>query len=214
MSLPAFLTAVALLASCQEHRQDVPAVPAAQAPREASGPEQSVVLAGGCFWCTEAVFEEVDGVHSVTSGYAGGTAESAHYDQVSRGITDHAEVIEVRFDPNVLDLEQVFEVFFRVAHNPTQLNYQGPDRGRQYRSAVFYSDEAQKSAAQAFIENLERAEAYDDPVVTTLEPLKAFHPAEDYHQDFVRKNPRHSYVVQNALPKVAKLKKLHPELLP
>ena len=182
---------------------------------EASGDEAggaSIVLAGGCFWCTEAVFEELAGVQDVVSGYAGGSADDADYKRVSAGRTDHAEVIRVRYDPARIGLEQLLEVFFTVAHDPTQLNRQGPDHGRQYRSAIFFADEAQRSLAAKVIAARDAAGLHDDPIVTTLEPLEGFYAAEGYHQDFVRHNPNQGYVMRYALPKVAKLHKRFPEL--
>ncbi|MBK9166011.1 MAG: peptide-methionine (S)-S-oxide reductase MsrA [Bryobacterales bacterium] len=172
---------------------------------------QTAVLAGGCFWCTEVVFEHLAGVEKVVSGYAGGKASDANYKLVSAGRTDHAEVIEVTYDPSRVTYGQLLKVFFSVAHDPTQLNRQGPDYGKQYRSAVFYKTEAEKKVVEAYIAQLNAAKLFMDPIVTTLEPLTKFHPAEDYHQDFVKNNPRHGYVVVNAWPKVEKLKKLYPE---
>jgi peptide-methionine (S)-S-oxide reductase len=176
-------------------------------PADATGSPQSVVLGGGCFWCTEAVFVKLDGVLDVASGYAGGTAETADYQSVCSGMTDHAEVIRVRFDPRRITLGQVLKVFFAVAHDPTQLNRQGNDMGRQYRSAVFYADEAQKRVAEGYLRQLEQANAYPDPIVTTLEPLDAFFEAELYHQNFVARNPNQPYVAAVAMPKVRKLEK-------
>ena len=174
---------------------------------DAGGTPQSVVLGGGCFWCTEAVFVKLDGVLDVASGYAGGTANTADYNSVCSGMTDHAEVIRVRFDPMRITLGQVLKVFFAVAHDPTQLNRQGNDLGRQYRSAVFYADEAQKRLTQGYIRQLDEAKAYPDPIVTTVEPLETFYDAELYHQNFVARNPSQPYVAAVALPKVRKLEK-------
>ena len=168
---------------------------------------QQAVLAGGCFWCTEAVFEQLEGVHAVVSGYAGGREETAEYRAVSSGQTDHAEVIRITYDPKVISYGELLKVFFTVAHDPTQLNRQGPDTGRQYRSALFYADEQQKRVAEAYIKELDASGVYDKPIVTTLEPLEAFYEAEAYHQDYVRLNPSQPYVVQQALPKVAKVRK-------
>ena len=171
---------------------------------------QKVVLAGGCFWCTEAVFEHVAGVTKVISGYAGGEANDANYKAVSSGQTNHAEVIEVTFDSHKITFGQVLKIFFAVAHDPTQVNRQGPDWGRQYRSAIFYANDDQKRVAQAYIAQLNEAKVFAKPIATELAPLKAFYPAEAYHQDFVKNNPSHPYVVVNALPKVEKLKKTFP----
>jgi len=166
----------------------------------------TAVVAGGCFWCTEAVFEAAEGVSDVVSGYAGGTAETANYDAVCTGATGHAEAIEITYDPSRITFGAILKLFFSVAHDPTQKDRQGPDRGRQYRSAVFYADQDQKRVAEAYIAQLDRAGVYDGPITTTLEPLEKFFPAEGYHQDFVRRNPDHPYVVYNAVPKLQKLK--------
>ena len=175
--------------------------------------EQTAVFAGGCFWCTEAVFEELEGVKEVVSGYAGGSAETAKYEVVSTGKTGHAEAIRITYDPSKITYGQLLKVFFSVAHDPTQLNRQGPDWGPQYRSAIFYADEEQKRVAQAYIDQLTGAKVFGRPIVTTLEPLEAFYPAEDYHQNFCRRNPHHGYVVINAMPKLEKLRRKLPGLV-
>ncbi|HEX5718712.1 MAG TPA: peptide-methionine (S)-S-oxide reductase MsrA [Thermoanaerobaculia bacterium] len=169
--------------------------------------EQSIVLGGGCFWCVEAVLKEMDGVLSVRSGYAGGTAETADYESVCTGRTDHAEVIEVRFDPARVSLGQILKVFFSVAHDPTQLNRQGADRGRQYRSAIFTMDEEQARVAAAYIRQLDEANVLAAPIVTEVAPLEKFYEAELYHQDYAARNPRQPYIQYTAAPKVAKLRK-------
>jgi peptide-methionine (S)-S-oxide reductase len=168
--------------------------------------EQAAVLAGGCFWCVEAVFKELEGVLDVTSGYAGGTAGTADYETVCSGTTDHAEVVRVRFDPARISFGQLLKVFFSVAHDPTQRNRQGNDHGRQYRSAVFYADEAQREVAEAYIRQLNDAGVFKAPIVTRLEPLTAFYVAEDYHQDYAARNPRKPYVAYVAAPKVEQLR--------
>ncbi|HEY2291747.1 MAG TPA: peptide-methionine (S)-S-oxide reductase MsrA [Thermoanaerobaculia bacterium] len=168
---------------------------------------QTAVLAGGCFWCVEAVFKEIDGVLEVTSGYSGGTSQTADYETVCSGRTNHAEAIEVRFDPHRVSYGQLLKVFFSVAHDPTQLNRQGADQGRQYRSAVFYTDEEQKRVAEAYIQQLNAAGAYDSPVVTEVAPLEAFYQAEAYHQDYAERHPMQPYVMFTSAPKVAKLRK-------
>ena len=177
-----------------------------------SAAEQRAVLAGGCFWGVEAVFEHVKGVIEVKSGYAGGTKETANYDNVSNGDTKHAESVEIRFDPAKVTYEQLLKIFFEVAHNPTELNRQGPDVGPQYRSAIFYKDDAQKAAANAFVEKMKSSTTFSKPIVTEVVPLKEFFAAEDYHQDFMKKNPDHPYIVYHDIPKVAALKKLFPAL--
>jgi peptide-methionine (S)-S-oxide reductase len=169
--------------------------------------EQTAVLAGGCFWCTEAVLKEMDGVLAVRSGYAGGTAETADYDAVCSGRTDHAEAIEVRFDPSRVSYGQLLKVFFSVAHDPTQLNRQGNDRGRQYRSAIFTADEEQKRVAEAYIRQLDEAGVLGAPIVTEVAPLEKFYEAEAYHQDYAARNPRQGYIAYTAAPKVEKLRK-------
>ena len=178
-----------------------------------TGTPQSVVLGGGCFWCTEAVFVKLDGVISVVSGYAGGSPETADYKAVCSGTTDHAEVIRVRFDSSRITFGQILKVFFAVAHDPTHLNRQGNDIGRQYRSAVFYADDEQRQVAEAYIEQLRAARVFEAPIVTTLEPLEQFFEAEDYHQNFVARNPGQPYVAAIAVPKVKKLEKAFADKL-
>jgi peptide-methionine (S)-S-oxide reductase len=178
-----------------------------------SGTPQSVVLAGGCFWCTEAVFEKLEGVIGVVSGYAGGTADTADYKTVCSGMTDHAEVIRVRYDSSIISFGQILKVFFAVAHDPTHVNRQGNDIGRQYRSAIFYADEEQKRVAESYITQLADAKVFPDPIATTLEPLEQFFEAEEYHQDFVQRNPHQPYVAAVAMPKVKKLEKTFKDKL-
>ena len=181
--------------------------PAIDLKEDATGTPQSVVLAGGCFWCTEAVFVKLDGVISVVSGYAGGSPETANYKAVCSGTTDHAEVIRVRFDSSRITFGQLLKVFFAVAHDPTHLNRQGNDIGRQYRSAVFYADDEQRKVAEAYIQQLRDAKVFEAPIVTTLEPLEQFFEAEQYHQNFAARNPAQPYVAAIAAPKVKKLEK-------
>jgi len=181
--------------------------PMIDAPTDPIWAAQHVVLGGGCFWCTEAVFAKLDGVIGVVSGYAGGTPETANYQAVCSGMTDHAEVIRVDFDPSRITYGQILKVFFAVAHDPTQLNRQGNDLGRQYRSAIFYGSVNQEQVARAYIQQLEEAKVFDRPIVTTIEPLMEFFEAEAYHQDFVSRNPNQPYVAAVAVPKVQKLEK-------
>lgn len=171
------------------------------------------VLAGGCFWCVEAVYQPLDGVESVVSGYAGGDAASANYEAVCSGRTGHAEVVEVRYDPRRISFGALLKLFFAVAHDPTQKDRQGNDRGPQYRSAIFPVDEAQRKVAEDYIQQLNNAGAFTAPIVTTLEPGHPFHPAEDYHQDFARRNPNQPYITHVAKPKLEKLHAAFPELL-
>jgi peptide-methionine (S)-S-oxide reductase len=174
-------------------------------PNDVSG-EQTAVLAGGCFWCVEAVFKELNGVREVTSGYAGDTATTANYEAVCSGATRHAEVIRIDFDPARISYGQLLKLFFSVAHDPTQMNRQGNDRGRQYRSAIFYADEQQKAVAEAYIKQLNQAGVFASEIVTTLEPLTAFYEAETYHQDYAERNPDQPYVAMVSTPKVDKLR--------
>ena len=169
-----------------------------------------LVVAGGCFWCVEGVFEQLKGVTAVESGYAGGAAQTATYEEVSAGATKHAEVVRISYQPDVITFGQLLRVFF-ATHDPTQLNRQGPDRGPQYRSAVFVENEAQRTAAQTYITQLNDSKVYPDPVVTTIENLAAFYPAEDYHQDFIQHNPNHPYIQVHAVPKIEKVKKIFPD---
>jgi peptide-methionine (S)-S-oxide reductase len=174
---------------------------------------QTAVLAGGCFWCTEAVFENLVGVERVVSGFAGGDAATAHYEVVSAGKTNHAESVQIRFNPAKISYGTLLKVFFSVAHDPTQLNRQGPDYGRQYRSVIFYKDAEQKRVAEAYVKQLEEAKVFHKPIVTEVAELRGFYPAEEYHQNFVQRHPNHPYVVVNALPKLEKLKRQFPELV-
>lgn len=169
-----------------------------------AGP-QTIVLAGGCFWCVEGVLERLPGVTDVVSGYAGDTAETANYKAVSTGRTKHAEVVQITYDPAVTSLGKVLKVFFYIAHDPTQLNRQGPDVGPQYRSAVFYANDEQRAVAEAYIKQIDEAKYFGKPIATTLEPLEAFYVAETYHQDFVQENPDHPYIQFQAMPKVKKV---------
>ena len=180
-----------------------PAVDAALADRAG---QRNAVLAGGCFWCVEAVYKNLDGVLTVKSGYAGGSADTADYETVSTGTTNHAESVEVVYDPGRITYGQILRVFFSIAHDPTQLNRQGPDTGRQYRSAIFYADDEQKRVAEAYIDQLNKAHIFDRPIVTEVVPLEAFFEAETYHQDYAARNPSNPYIVINAQPKVSKLR--------
>jgi len=170
------------------------------------------VFASGCFWCVEAVFESVEGVEEAISGYAGGTAAQANYSDVSAGITDHAEAVEVYYDPAVVSYETLLIVFFG-SQDPTTLNQQGPDRGRQYRSTIFYKDDIEKTAAEAYIAKLTKEEIYNLPITTTLEPLTKFYEAEEYHQNYEARNPNQGYVKGVSVPRLNRFKKKHPELL-
>jgi methionine-S-sulfoxide reductase len=185
--------------------------PAQTQPAEATK-TRTAVLAGGCFWCVEAVFEQLKGVERVVSGYAGGEANNAQYRAVARGRTNHAEAVEITYDTSKVTYGKLLQVFF-ASHDPTQLNRQGPDVGKQYRSTVFYANERQKQVAEDYIAQLEKANTYDQPIVTTLEPLDGFYKAELYHQDYVEKNPNDGYVQRYVPPKLDKLNKLFPDEL-
>jgi peptide-methionine (S)-S-oxide reductase len=174
--------------------------------------EQTAVFAGGCFWGVDAVFKHVKGVLNVESGYAGGNAATAHYEMVSEGNTGHAESVRVRFDPARISYQQLLQVFFSVAHDPTELNRQGPDSGTQYRSAIFYTSAEQQKIAQSYIRQLTSAHQFSAPIVTQVVPLPQFYPAEDYHQNYLALHPYQPYIVFNDMPKVGQLQKQFPAL--
>ncbi len=180
--------------------------------RKTTGSLQTAVFAGGCFWGTQGVFEHVRGVRKVVSGYVGGDKASATYPAVSSGGSNHAESIQITYDPAQVSYGELLHVFFSVAHDPTQLNRQGPDRGTQYRSAIFYTDDAQKNLAQTYIAQINKSGAFKRDIVTTVGPLQEFFVAEEYHQDFLIKNPNYPYIVIHDLPKIGNLKKLFPAL--
>lgn len=173
---------------------------------------QTAVVAGGCFWGVEGVFQHVKGVTSVISGYSGGRAFTAHYPAVSTGLTGHAESVKITYDPSKISYGQLLKVYFSVAHDPTELNRQGPDEGTQYRSAIFYANDEQRRIAQAYIGQLQRARMYKAPIVTEVTVLKAFYPAETYHQDYLMHHPDNPYIVINDLPKIENLRHAYPEL--
>ena len=174
--------------------------------------EQTAVFAGGCFWGVDAVFKHVKGVSEVVSGYSGGNADTAHYEQVSEGDTGHAESVRVTFDPAKVSYQQLLQVFFSVAHDPTQLNRQGPDRGSQYRSAIFYTSAEQHKIAQSTIQQLTIARTYSSPIVTQVVPLQKFYPAEAHHQNYLALHPNQPYIVFNDMPKVEQLHKQFPAM--
>ena len=186
--------------------------PAADLTASAAAGSQTAVFAGGCFWGMEAVFEHVKGVTGVVSGYAGGTDETAHYGQVSSGTTGHAEGVQIIYDPAQVSYGQLLKVYFSVAHNPTELNRQGPDTGTQYRSAIFVETQQQPLVAQAYIDQLNAAKVFDQAIATQIEPLTEFYAAEDYHQDFIAQNPSYPYVIIHDLPKIAQLQAQWPDL--
>jgi peptide-methionine (S)-S-oxide reductase len=185
--------------------------PAAAVRAEPGARLETAVLAGGCFWGVEAVYEHIKGVTEVVSGYAGGDAKTAVYEMVGTGGTGHAEAVRVTYDPAVISYGELLRVFFSVVHDPTQLNRQGPDVGPQYRSAIFYGSEEQRKAAGAYIEQLAAAKTFPRKIVTQVAPLRGFFPAEDYHQDFMAKHPDHPYIVYHDVPKVQHLKEMFPQ---
>jgi methionine-S-sulfoxide reductase len=174
--------------------------------------QKTAILAGGCFWCTEAAFEQLQGVSDVTSGYVGGSAETANYKAVCGGDTGHAEAIRITYDPEKISYDQLLDVFFD-AHDPTQLNRQGNDIGTQYRSAIFYADDEERLAAEAKIAQLNESQHFPRPIVTALEPLREFFPAEDYHQDYASHNPGQPYIQAVSTPKVCKIRDKHADLI-
>jgi peptide-methionine (S)-S-oxide reductase len=186
--------------------------PAVDAPLSSAKTTETAVVAGGCFWGIQGVFQHLKGVVSATSGYSGGAANTAHYEDVSTGATGHAESVKIVFDTSQISYGQILMIFFSVAHNPTELNYQGPDHGTQYRSSIFYSDGQQKKIADAYIAQLDSAKVYSQPIVTQVVPLQAFYQAESYHQDYLKHHSYEPYIVINDLPKITSLKKQFPSL--
>jgi peptide-methionine (S)-S-oxide reductase len=186
--------------------------PAVDAQLATTSSQQTMVVAGGCFWGIQAVFQHVKGVVSATSGYSGGSANTAEYETVSSGSTGHAESVQIGFDPSQVTYGALLRVFFSVAHDPTELNRQGPDEGRQYRSVVFYGNDEQKKIAQAYIAQLDQAKVFSSRIVTQVVPLKAFYRAEDYHQNYAALHPNNPYIAFNDAPKVANLQKQFPAL--
>ena len=212
-SLIVFMSAALLLACCAVAAPKSPIPPAKVDVSPATAPgKETAVFAGGCFWGTQAVFERVKGVLDTTVGYSGGSAKTATYDQVTTETTGHAESLEVVYDPSRLTYGELLRIFFSVAHDPTQLNRQGPDVGTSYRSAIFYSTPDQKRIADAYIAQLDAAKVFPGRIVTEVTPLKGFYRAEEYHQDFAIKNPTNNYIQICDLPKIAALKQQFPDL--
>jgi peptide-methionine (S)-S-oxide reductase len=213
---PRLIVAAALLAAVALFilpalAQEGIALPAPAVELPASQAESAVmVVAGGCFWGVQGVYQHVRGVQQVLSGYSGGTRETADYETVSRGATRHAESVEIRFDPQQVSYGEILQIYFSVVHDPTQLDRQGPDVGPQYRSNIFYGDDTQKRIAEAYVVQLDRARSFGRPIVTRVDPLAGFYPAEAYHQDFLIRNPTYPYIVVHDLPKLENLKKLFP----
>ena len=192
--------------------EDAVVIPPPALDEKAASGSEKAIFAGGCFWGVQGVFQHVKGVSKAVSGYTGGAKDDAVYETVGTGRTGHAESVEITYDPSKVTYGQLLQVYFSVAHNPTQLNYQGPDSGTQYRSTIFAENDAQKKIAQGYIAQLDKAKLYGAPIVTTIETGKTFYPAENYHQDFLTLNPTYPYIVYNDLPKVANLKQLFPAL--
>ena len=186
--------------------------PAVDAALASAKSQQTAVISGGCFWGVQAVFQHVKGVISATSGYSGGAANTAEYERVSNGDTGHAESVKIVYDSSRITYGQLLRVFFSVAHDPTELNRQGPDNGSQYRSSIFYASDEQKRVAEAYIAQLDQAKVFARPIVTQVVPLKAFYPAEAYHQDYAALHPDNPYIVYNDAPKVAHLRQEFPDL--
>ena len=206
------IAAVALALCTQSYAAAALPDPKIDVPLAAAKGPQTAVFAGGCFWGVDAVFKHVKGVVRAASGYAGGSASTAKYEQVSTGTTGHAESVRITYDPSQISYGQLLKVFFSVAHDPTQLNRQGPDTGTQYRSAIFYTNAEQKRVAESYMAQLQAARAFGQPIVTQVTPLTAFYEAEAYHQDYVAHHPDEPYIVFNDLPKVANLQRQFPSL--
>jgi len=207
-----FATLLAGTVACTAgNKPDFPS-PAVDAPMAASSSQQTAVIAGGCFWGIQAVFQHVKGVINATSGYSGGSEKTAQYEVVSTGETGHAESVRITYDPSQVTYGQLLKVFFSVAHDPTEMNRQGPDEGTQYRSVIFYSSDEQKHIAEAYIAQLDQAKLFHRPIVTQVVPLKAFYPAEAYHQNYAAMHPNDPYIFFNDAPKVAHLRKELPDL--
>jgi peptide-methionine (S)-S-oxide reductase len=202
-----------LLLGCSVQADSPKQIPPPQVDAAAtSSAPQTAVLAGGCFWGLQGMFEHVKGVTRVVAGYSGGDKATAHYEMVGTETTGHAESVEITFDPKQITYGQLLRLYFSVAHDPTQLNRQGPDRGPSYRSEIFYATPEQERIARAYVAQLDGAKVFASPIVTKIEPLKAFYPAEDYHQDYLIHNPTQPYIVYNDLPKIDALKRIYPEM--
>ena len=204
-------SALSLLLGAAAHAAPLP-TPTVDAPRASKAGTETAVFAGGCFWGVEAVFRHVKGVQSAVSGYAGGRTKNPSYEDVTTGMTGHAESVEVKFDPSQVTYGELLRVFMSVAHDPTELNRQGPDVGTQYRSAIYFTGDEQKKIAQAYVAQLDAARAYKGKIVTELAPLAVFYPAEAYHQDYLARHPTQPYIVYNDLPKLDALKKEYPSM--
>lgn len=219
LTAPLFLAAALLSAgaifavsrSSAEEGRAIPA-PAIDEPTPLNPAPETAVLAGGCFWGVQGVYQHVKGVSSAVSGYAGGESSTAQYETIGSGMTGHAESVSITFDPRVISYGRILQIYFSVAHDPTQLNRQGPDHGTQYRSTIFPTNPEQAKVAKAYIDQLNQAQVFDAAIVTTIEPDRQFYPAEDYHQDFLTLNPNYPYIVINDLPKIEDLRTFFPDL--
>lgn len=204
--------AALVLPACADEAPKLLPAPVLDSPASAGGGMETAVLSGGCFWGMQGVFEHVKGIVQVLAGYSGGAKDTAHYDMVSTGTTGHAELVKIMFDPRQISYGGILRVYFSVAHDPTELDRQGPDTGTQYRSNIFAADETQKRIALAYIRQLEAAHVFGAPIVTRVNSLVAFYPAEGYHQDYLIHHPDQPYIVDNDLPKIANLKRLYAGL--
>ncbi|MGX5831609.1 peptide-methionine (S)-S-oxide reductase MsrA [Mesorhizobium sp. 43Arga] len=207
-----FAAAAAFWQTPARSAEDAVVIPPPAMDEKAAPGSETAIFAGGCFWGVQGVFQHVKGVSKAVSGYTGGAKDDAVYETVGTGRTGHAESVEITYDPSKVTYGQLLQVYFSVAHNPTQLNFQGPDSGTQYRSTIFAENDTQKKIAQSYIDQLDKAKLYPARIVTTIETGKTFYPAENYHQDFLTLNPTYPYIVYNDLPKVANLKQLFPAL--
>jgi peptide-methionine (S)-S-oxide reductase len=207
-----FLSFSSVLCNAADRNGFTIPTPSVDAPLATGKSQQTVVLAGGCFWGIQAVFQHVKGVISATSGYSGGASATAEYEVVSTGVTGHAESVKIAYDPSQITYGKLLQIFFSVAHDPTQLNRQGPDEGSQYRSAIFYSGDQQKRVAEAYIAQLNQAKVFSRQIVTQVVPLKAFYLAESYHQDYATRHPDNPYIVYNDAPKVEHLRQRFPDM--
>ncbi|MGZ8830727.1 MAG: peptide-methionine (S)-S-oxide reductase MsrA, partial [Thermoanaerobaculia bacterium] len=212
----ALLATLLLGAGCRADadtvNREIPAAALDATAAEAKGGPEVAVLAGGCFWGLQGMFEHVKGVTKVVAGYSGGDAATAHYEMVGTETTGHAESVEITFDPKQISYGQLLRLFFSVAHDPTQLDRQGPDRGPSYRSEIFYASPAQERIARAYVAQLTKEKVFASPIVTKIEPLKAFYPAEEYHQDYLIHHPDQPYIVFNDLPKIDALRRVYPQM--
>jgi len=208
----ALVVLMALLAGSSAAKNRLFPSPAVESPKASQSGKQTMVVAGGCFWGIQAVFQHVKGVTNATSGYSGGQANTAEYELVSSGQTGHAESVKVTYDPSEITYGELLKIFFSVAHDPTELNRQGPDEGTQYRSVIFYNGDEQKRIAEAYIAQLDAAKVFSNKIVTQVVPLKGFYTAEAYHQDYASNHPTDGYIMFNDAPKVSHLRKAFPEL--